>query len=115
MKRQAQLIDRFIISGQHILRVQHYRTGECFDVYVPENMTQHAGCIWGGNPVDYILRDGRAVFQGGENIPEDYEFQFWAESVRKKSPAASEESLREIYDTPMSYKQRQAAIAALAK
>lgn len=112
--KQANLIDRYILDGKIIIRAQHNRTGECFDIHVPENMTQHASCIWGGNPVEYIVRNGQAIFAGGENIPEDYEFQFWAKNTRKTALNATDDQLRDIYDTPMTYNQRQAAIRKIA-
>lgn len=111
---QAKLIDRYIIDGKIIIRSQHNRTGECFDIIVPDNKTQHAACIWGGNPVDYVIINGQAVFDGGENIEEDFDFQFFAKSARKTAPNATDDQLRVIYETPLSHIQRQSAIRKIA-
>lgn len=112
----ATLIDRFVGQDGPIITAQHPRTGEIFEIAVPDDMTDHAASIWGGGNVDYHIVDGQRIFAGDENIPDDFDFRVWAASyARKVAPHATDEELRGIYDAQMSHTQRTAALKELAR
>ena len=62
----AYLLDRYVrADGRAVLRVQTAR-GACLDVFVPADLMDEAGALWGKGPVRYEYRGGRAFFVSAE-------------------------------------------------
>lgn len=123
LRRSAALLDRFVgEDGGGILRVQHRRTGETFDVHVPDTdvAVELAGRYSGGASVPYVVRNGRAelyVEPGAMSTKEMMDFDRQDEIRAARRHAGDDapiEEIERILDTPMSQNQRRAALQALA-
>lgn len=124
------LIDRFRNAyGTLVLRAQD-RKGDFHDIHVNDVSAakaecslaaaeQEAGAIWAGHEVDcWKAEDGSLIFRAtpgamSEDEFADFDFRTWCQAARQTAPQASDQQLRDIYDTPMSLSQRQHALEAL--
>lgn len=117
------LLDRIIAcDGQLIIRAQHARTGLCVDIYVADEDARAAACYPGGSRVPCRRdADGTLWFSRPDGLVTEEEADdldrllYLREARQIAGDGPTDDELLDIYERPMSHRQRRAALAELRK